>query len=430
MRADRSTGQHRGRGRLTALVVTLALAASACGHTSAPRALEVRSDVARRPAGASGSQLAVQATDELAAALYQRLAAPGGNVVFSPYSIEIALAMTRTGARGATRDQMDRVLGAPPGTALDASLNALALALASRSGTRGDPGHQGQVSLSTADQLWGQAGLRFEPAFLDQLAADYGAGMRPADFATGPNTARREINTWASDETHGRIKDLIPDGGLDGATRLVLANALYFKAPWLTEFSAPTPSAFVGSGGSTESVPTITGGGGGGYGEGPGWKAAELPYLGGDLSMVVIVPDDLARFDRTLDGNELAAITGHLDDPLESIAMPTFSFRQRFSLKSELSALGMPLAFSEAADFSGMTTSEALFLREVFHQAFISVDQHGTEAAAATAVVAETSAARAGASLVVDRPFVFAIRDRRTGAILFLGQVTDPASAS
>ena len=174
----------------------------------------------------------------------------------------------------------------------------------------------------------------------------------------------------------------------------------------------------------------ITGGEGGSYGEGPGWKAAELPYLGDQLSMVVIVPDHLASFERSLDGAQLAGISGGLHEPLVSIQMPTFTFRRQFSLAGELSAMGMPLAFTTGADFSGMTTTEPLQLSGVFHQAFIAVDQHGTEAAAATAVVAEATSAPAGASLVVDRPFLFAIRDRHTGAILFLGRVTDPGAAT
>ena len=204
--------------RLTALVLVMGLAASACGHASRPAAVETRANVARRPASSATTDLAVQATDALAATMYQRLVAQGGNVVFSPYSIELALAMTRTGARGTTRTQMDHVLGAPTGEALDASINALALALATRAGTRGDDGHHGQVALSTVDQLWGQKDLRFESPFLDLLAADYGAGLRPADFATDFEGARQEIDDWASQETHGRIIDLIPSGGLDSST--------------------------------------------------------------------------------------------------------------------------------------------------------------------------------------------------------------------
>ncbi len=384
----------------------------------------------RATAGSTSPDQAVQAIDGLAANLYRRLSSTAGNLVFSPTSIEVALAMARTGARGQTRTQMDTVLGAPPGDGLDASLNALDLALASRSGTRGSPGRRAPVSLSLADQLWGQRGLRFEPNFLDELARDYGAGLRLVDYAHDPEGARRDINIWASDQTHGRIRELIAPRQLDRSTALVLANAVYFKAPWHTDFSTPTPQPFHGPGGSTTSVPTMSGGEGGRYGEGPGWRAAEIPYLGDQLSMVVIVPDDLSSFERSLDGTQLAAITSGLHQPLVDVDLPSFSFRRSFSLADQLSALGMPLAFSPEADFSGMTTQASLLISKVLHQAYIAVGQHGTEAAAATAVVAEPTAALAGQHLVVDRPFLFAIRDRKTGAILFLGRVTDPTSST
>jgi serpin B len=412
-------------------LVALSLLAAGCGRadSTAPK-VEARAEVTQPASGSASTDLAVRATDTLAADLYRRLATTSGNLVFSPTSIELALAMTRDGAKGETRAQMDAVLGAPDDRGLDASLQALDLALAARSGTRRGPDRTGQVSLSLADQLWGQRGLPFEPTFLDELARNYRAALKPADFETSPETARRTINTWASDQTHGRITDLIPTGGVDTSTRLVLANTVYLKAPWDREFSTPTAQTFHLPGGATTSAPTMAGGDGGGYGQGPGWRAAEVPYLGGELSMVVIVPDDLANFEHSLDGPELATITSGLHQPLVDIQLPTFAFRRSFSLADQLSALGMPLAFTPNADFSGMTTDASLFIGRVFHQSYVAVDQHGTEAAAATAVVAEASAARLGESLVVNRPFLFAIRDRHTGAILFLGRVIDPTRAS
>jgi serpin B len=422
-------GRRRGPVRGTALVLSLALAA---GCASGSAAVETRAPVKRSAPTRTSTSVAVTATDTLAASLYRRLASTPGNLVFSPYSIELALAMTRTGARGATRTQMDRVLGAPGGAALDQSFNALDQTLATRSGRQTSPERTGQVSLSVANQLWGQQGFGFRPTFLDGLAADYGAGMKLVDFEHQTESARTAINDWATQQTHGRIPDLIPAGVLDDSTRLVLANALYLKAPWRTEFSAPTPQPFHGPGGSTSSVPTMAEGAGGAVEQGAGWRAVEVPYLGDALSMVLIVPDDLARFERTLDGPELAAITAGLSRGRSRVSMPTFQFTQHFSLAQPLAALGMPLAFSDRADFTGMTDQAPLHISAVVHKAFIAVDQHGTEAAAATAVAVALSAGIAEPPTVfkADRPFVFAIRDVRTGAILFLGRVTDPTTST
>lgn len=386
-----SRAGHPTRGgpvRAAGLVVIMALAA---GCASGSAAVETRAPVKRTAPTQTSTSVAVTATDALAASLYRRLAPTPGNLLFSPYSIELALAMTRTGARGETRAQMDRVLGAPAGPALDGSLNALDQALATRSGPQTSPERDGQVTLSVADQLWGQQGFAFRPDFLDGLAANYGAGMKLVDFAKQTESARTAINDWATDRTHGRITNLIPTGVLDDATRLVLTNALYLKAPWITDFAAPVPQPFHGPGGSTSSVPTLSDGTGGAVEQGAGWRAVEVPYLGDALSMVLIVPDDLARFERTLDGPELAAITAGLRHGASRVSMPTFRFSQQVSLAQQLAALGMPLAFTDQADFTGMTDQAPLHISAVLHKAFIAVDQHGTEAAAATAVAAAAS---------------------------------------
>jgi len=406
--------------------------AAACGSTSrsARGVVETRSNVPRSSEAGVSPSAAVTATDALAVALYRRLAAGDDNLAFSPLSIEVALAMVRNGARGGTRTQMDRVLGAPAGTVLDDSLNALTLALVSRAGAqKDDEGRKGDVALSLADAVWSQKGLALQPPFLDVLARDYGVGVSPTDFAD-LEAARQAVNRWASDQTHGRITDLVPDGGLPVQTLMVLANALYFRAPWGTDFARRGDRPFTDASGSTRPVPTMTGGDGGaviGFGSGSGWRAAEIPYLGSKLSMVVIEPDDLHAFERTLDGPELAAITSHLDEGLAELQLPMFKFHPpSFSLKGALSDMGMPTAFSDAADFSGITHAVALKIADVYHQAYVAVDEHGTEAAAATAVVMEPVMARGGATFVVDHPFLFAIRDRSTGAILFLGRVTQP----
>jgi serpin B len=438
MRNTRPQFRRRASGRCRRLcglsaVVAVALLAAACGSSggSTRGAIQTRSNLPRSSAAGVSTSTAVAATDALAVALYRRLGAADGNVVFSPLSLELALAMARNGAKGETRAQMDRVLGSPGGEALDTSLNALTLALESRSGSQhDDEGRSGEVALSLADQVWSQTGLPIEQPFLDVLARDYGAGLAPTDFDRDLEAARQAINRWASDQTHGRIRDLIPRGGLPDPTAMVLANAIYFKAPWGTDFSMVGDRPFIAPDGSTHSVPTMTGGESGAQGragEGDGWKAVELPYLGDELSMVVIQPDDLHAFERTLDGAELASITSHLDEPLADVQLPTFRIHPpSLSLGTALASMGMPLAFSDAADFSGITRAQSLKIAEVFHQAYVDVDEHGTEAAAATGVVMVPTAAPIGATVVIDHPFLFAIRDRPTGAILFLGRVTEP----
>jgi serpin B len=409
-----------------ALGVAGAVVASACGKAATT---SIVADITRADVPADEAKRAAAAIDALATELYTRLSAiDDGNLVFSPYSIEIALAMTRNGAAGETRAQMDRVLHAGSGDELDRSLNALDRALASRNGHRKDDKRDGDVAVDVANALWGQKDFAFEQAFLNALGKSYGAGMNVVDYKADAKGAQKEINDWVSGRTHAKITDLIPDGVLNDLTRLVLTNAMYFKAPWLHAFGKVGDRPFRILDGSQVSVPTMIGGEGGTYGEGSGWQAAEVPYLGRELSMIVIVPDDLAAFERDLTGDKLPSITNDVKDQLDSIQMPLFTFRSKFALADHLVALGMPLPFADQADFSLMTKTAPVKIAAVLHQGFIAVDEEGTEAAAATAVVIEevSGTMPAGEKLVVDKPFLFVIRDVPTGATLFLGRVTDP----
>lgn len=448
---ERSNAARSPRRRtivLGAIVLAPALAVAACGRDTgsvvSPSAAadEVRSAAPRAEVTEGQATPAVTATAALAAALYRRLTMADraqGNLVLSPYSIEIALAMARHGAKGITRAQMDAVLRAGDGDSLDTGLNALDRALASRNGHKERGARSGDVALENANALWAQKGFAFDDVFLGLLARDYGAGVNIVDFNAAAEAGRAQINAWAAARTHDKIKDLIPSGAVDADTRLVLTNAVYFKAPWTEKFVKLGPRPFTKADGSVADVPAIAGGGGsagGTYGEGEGWKAAELPYLGGELSMVVIVPDDLGTFEGSLDGPRLEAVTGQLREPLLKAQLPSFTFRSTLSLQQQLGAPQaddgptMPVAFTEDADFSAMTTADKVWIGAVLHQAFIAVDDEGTEAAAATAVVMAAGAAPqqpAGHELVADKPFLFAIRDVPTGAILFVGRVTDPA---
>jgi serpin B len=275
--------------------------------------------------------------------------------------------------------------------------------------------------------------MPLETAYLEALAARFDAGLRLVDYVGDTETARRTINTWVGERTEQRIPELLVPGVLTGDTRLTLVNAIYLKAPWRTPFAAEATGAapFTRGDGTVVDVPTMSTTTGLRYAAGPGWRAVELPYLGGALAFTVIVPDDLAAFEATLDAAALDALTAALEDRTVSLSLPRFGMETKASLADALRALGMPIAFDRSrADFSGITAAEQLVIADVIHQANIDVDEKGTEAAAATAVVMETTSAPAEEPVTVraDRPFLFLLRDLPTGAVLFLGRVSDPSA--
>jgi serine protease inhibitor len=396
-----------------------------------------RSLVPRTAADPAVMADAAEVVRAFTADLYRRLSGSEENVVCSPYTVAVALAMTRTGARGRTAAEMDRVLHAPGPQRLDGGLGALEALLEKRSGpVRRADGSTAKVELHVANSLWGQRGLAWQTAFLDALARHYGAGMRLVDYRRDAETARSQINAWTRAQTHGKIDQLLPEGVLDELTRLVLVNALYLKAPWEQPFPRPETGIlpFTRADGSTVGVPTMrTEIRGARHARGDGWEAAELPYAGNGLAMTVIMPDagTLRALESSLDGDRLVRIlrspvrVGALD-----LRLPKWTFRTRVRLDDILAALGMPTAFDHrTADFTGMTTQEKLFISAVLHEAFVAVDEAGTEAGAATAVVASVdSAGPTPVPMIVDRPFLFLIHDLATSTPLFLGRVTDPTA--
>lgn len=423
------------RGRvLFSLSMTALLVAGCAGPGSAEAAELVRSDSPRAAADPAAGQAAARAVEALAADLYGQLAREQGNLVFSPYSVAVALAMTRAGATGETATQMDAVLHAAIAGEIDKGFNALEQELAKRPGKFPVGDGTVELELATANQLFGQRGYTFDAAFLDRLAAQYGAGMRLVDYIEEREEARGAINDWVSERTKGRIPKIIPEGVLNELTRLVLTNAVYLRAKWVRPFAkaATAPGPFHRLDRSEVRAQLMQLDGRLNYGRGAGYETVALPYFGG-LSMIVIVPErgTFASFEQSLrDGARLREVVASLKDATVKLRMPKFTFRDQTMLKAALSELGMPIAFTEDADFSGMTPrGKELFIRDVVHEGFISVDEEGTEAAAATAVIMEAvSAPLVRAELTVDRPFVFLIRDDQTGAILFMGRVVDPSS--
>jgi len=368
-----------------------------------------------------------------AARLYSAVAgAENQNSFFSPASIATALAMTSTGARGETQRQMLEVLGykdADPAT-LHAAFAELIKS------TNGDGGERA-FQLTMANRLWGQKGLHFLPQFLNQTQKDYGAGLEEVDFAHNLEAARQTINAWVEKQTADKIKDLIKPGNLGPDSRLVLTNAIYFKGAWADPFKKEMTKeeAFQLSSDQKANVPMMHRNGRYHYAEDDAVQILELPYAGNEVSMVVILPrkvDGLSQIEKSIDAKWLADLPGRLKSRQVQVALPKFKMEARFELAQVLASMGMPLAFGPKADFSGMSTEEKLVIDEVIHQAYVDVNEEGTEAAAATAVTMRALAVHNPEAPVVfraDHPFTFLIRDTRSGAILFMGKVANPTAA-
>jgi serpin B len=424
------------RKRIAALL-PFVLVFSACGPAGSPASSPggdialARADVPRASAAPADAAAAGTAITAFGLDLYRAMANGQTNVVLSPSSIALALAMARAGARGQTATEMDAVMRAVAADGNAGWLNALDQALAARSGTFEDQGGNPlSVTLRIANAPFAQRGMPLEPAYLEALASRFGAGLRLVDYVSATEATRNLINGWVDGQTEHRIPELLVPGILTPDTRLTLVNAIYLKAPWLKPFPADAtkPGAFTRADGSTVEVPMMATSAAMRYAAGSGWKAVEIPYIGGSLAMTVIIPDDLATFERALTADQLASITAGLAETQVSLTFPKFSIETKAELADVLAALGMPSAFDERADFSGITSAEKLVISNVIHQANIDVDEKGTVAAAATAVVMErTSAPAEPVTLRVDRPFLFALRDVPTGAILFLGRVADPS---
>jgi serpin B len=297
-----------------------------------------------------------------------------------------------------------------------------------------DRGYQ----LSMANRLWGRAGYEFQPAFLALTEKHYGARLETLDFAHDPDGARGAINRWVERQTADKIKDLIKPGVLAGDTRLVLTNAIYFKGSWADPFKkeATKDEPFLGGPAAERKVdvPMMHRTGGYRYAEDDAAQILELPYAKNEVSMVVILPrkaDGLPQLERAMDAKWLGGAVGRLKGRENvQVALPRFTMTAEFELSKPLSSMGMPLAFDPAkADFSGMSTRERLAIDKVIHRAFVDVNEEGTEAAAATAVTMRPTAVREPEPPTVfraDHPFVFLIRDTRSGDILFMGKVVDP----
>ncbi|GAB1510182.1 serpin family protein [Actinophytocola sp. KF-1] len=334
------------------------------------------------------------------------------NLVVSPVSVSLVLQMIGAGAAGTTADQMRAVLHLPAGVRPRL------------------PEFDGDA-LRVSNAAWAQRGLDLKPAFRDTLRSRFRTTMRAADFTGDAEGVRRRINQTVADETAGRITDLFPPGTIDGDNRLVLTNALYLKAAWARAFprERTEDAPFTRADGSTVTVPMMhnepdtDGTGVLGYAEGPGYQVVTVPYRGGKLAFTVIVP----AAPDALRGKGLSALLDEVAPAHVVLAMPRFTAGSALDLRETLRAAGMTEAFSTAADFSGITDDEVLYLDTVRHKTYVRVDEEGTEAAAASGAGAKAVSAPVPHTVTVDRPFIFVITDTANGAPLFLGRIGDPA---
>jgi len=425
------------RRLIAVLVIVLLLPMIASIQMAQPVAGEVlKSDKERitSPDVSTGEQaLLVEGNSAFAFELYKALGEEEGNLFYSPYSISLALAMTYAGASGETAQQMADTLHFLLGQEkLHPAFNWLDAELAKRG--EGAEGKDGEgFRLNIVNAIWGQKDYEFLTDFLDVLAENYGAGLRILDFITETEKSRLTINDWVSDQTESRIEDLIPQGAIDALTRLVLTNAIYFNAAWENPFDKKMTAdgPFYLLDGGQVIVPMMKQTESFSYTEGEGYQAVELLYDGDEISMVILLPEagQFEAFAEGLQAQQVDAIINDLQDTRVTLTMPRFEFDSEFSLKDTLAGMGMPIAFSGDADFSGMTGNQELSISDVVHKAFVAVDEAGTEAAAATSVIIKlTAVPEPPVEVTIDRPFIFLIRDIETGAILFIGRVMNPAA--
>ena len=415
------------------LLMLASILLSACGGSAGNAGGVAESNRAREKnpqVSEADSQALVDGNNAFALDLYQTLHSQDGNLILSPFSISLALAMTYVGARGETESQMADVLHFSSQEQTHPTFNALDLAL-EKTPTIVDK-DQEPMQLSIVNSVWAEQTFAFLPDFLDTLAVNYGAGINLMDFLNQPDPARREINQWVSDKTKDKINDLLPEGSINPDTKMVLVNAIYFKGDWQYPFDANNTydGDFTLLDGSTVSTPMMGDSMFIPYAAGDGYAIAELPYAGGTAVMDVLLPDE-GRFDEIesqLTNDKFQQMLAEMSDSDLVVQLPKFTFESSFSLSSALEDMGMDAAFDpNRADFSGMTGNNDLFIGDVIHKAFVAVDEKGTEAAAATAVIMEATSAMIHENFfVVNRPFLFFIRDTESGQILFIGRVLNP----
>ncbi len=405
---------------------------AALSGCAAPASGLVSADVARSRPDPARMRAVVDAVGAFSGDLLAAVAQTG-NLVCSPYSILVALAMVRNGATGQTAREIDDTLHLPALDTLNAGLNALDQTLATRSGRRRTAGDtRAEVAMRVANRVWGQSGYTWQPPFLNTLAASYGSGVGEVDLSADPDGSRRRLNDWVADQTQDKILDLLPPGSVDAFTRMLLANALYVKAPWHQPFFPQGPKPFRTPTGPVDVEMMGVSLDRGGL-QRRGWQAARIPLAGQELALTVIRPrGDLGDLRRELQDAGLVELLRTPPDQDVDLSMPGFQIRSALPLAEVLSGLGMPRAFTEQAEFDAMTHTEPLHIGAVQHQGWVAVDADGLEAAAATAVVvkAVSAPARPPLILTLDSPFLACVHDVATALPLLSIQISDPSATT
>jgi serpin B len=427
----RQTLQTLGALGLAAPALTACGGSGSTSRTEPGQQVRLVSAHVPQSAGDAGSVPGVvDSIDGLALDLWGAIGKPTQNLALSPYSIAVALAMTANGALGATAREMQDVLHIGSLSTFNAGIASLTQQVTALSGPVKVVGKTEQIEVSSANQLFGDQSVQWNRAFLTVLAKQYGAGMRIVDFRHAAEQARQLVNAWTADQTHDRITDILPGGSVDATTRLVLVDALYFKAPWDTPFEkqATKPGRFTRPDGSSVTVPMMYSQDGPAYVEGRHFEGARINYAGRKLAMTLALPQA---------GSEAAALHELLGSGLKGdaeevlhLTMPRWTYRVSTDLTDPLKSLGMAGAFGDGANFGGMADDAQLAISDVLHQSYVSVDEAGTEAAAATAVaISDSGAVAQPRELVLDRSFLYVVHDTAHGTPLFVGRVADPSSA-
>lgn len=419
--------EHLTRGILALVIFGLGIFLCGCTAQHNP---EIILTPALEPTPEPITNDVIDANNEFAFDLYSEFKSDIGNIFFSPYSISTALAMTYEGAKGETANEMRAVLHIPE----DPSIRMYAFSMIYNEINRADK----KYKLSTANALWAQKDYLFLDEYTNNVETYYGGKVTNLDFVTETEKSRQIINTWVEGQTNDKIKDLIPQGVVNALTRLVLTNAIYFKGTWAMQFDEKNTvdEDFTTSSGQTSKVPMMRLTGDDAkynYAETSEAQILEMPYDGNDLSMLILLPNEnnLNVLEESLNSEKISEFKSALRETRVDVYIPKFKFETKYFMVETLKNMGMPTAFTYAADFSGMDGTKNLYIADVIHQAFVEVNEEGTEAAAATAVVMQDEADSIEPKIPIfraDHPFLFIIQQKKTGNILFLGRVSDPSN--
>jgi serpin B len=416
---------------LSAMFSSLLFLVACTGENVAPPGEEVRSKLARTAVTALPESTAkvVEGNATFALDLYRRIGSAKGNIAFSPYSVTQALSTVYAGANGETQKAFEQTLRTG---VEEATYHRVMNAIDAELGKRPGAAEKEKLKLSTINQLFLDRAAKPQSAFLDVMSQEYGAAVRLMKFSTEPEPSRVEINAWVAARTNDLIKELIPSGVIDNNTLMALVNTVYFKGAWAKPFNAKDTRAqdFTTSDMNKTQVPMmlaskvpVR------HAMLPDVEVVDVPYAGEQLSMLILAPPagKLSAFESTLDGVKLSQYVAATQDALALLKMPRFEARTQVRLDEVLKQAGLSVAFSDRADLSGMLETPGARLTAVVHEAVVKVSEEGTEAAAATVVGVGTVSVPVLVTIDLNRPFVYAIRDRVTGLLLFVGRVENPA---